>query len=76
MADEFCDTALRTIDDDNVTRLVPEGSWTHPVRPTVEVVQAKEKAVLLRHLRPKRKRKEGYSTLEEEQDDEPGIWKV
>lgn len=43
---------------------------------TVEVFQAKEKAVLLRHLKPKRKRREGYSTLEEEEDDRPGIWKV
>lgn len=43
---------------------------------TVEVFQAKEKAVLLRHLKPKRKRREGYFTMEEEEDDLPGIWKV
>lgn len=43
---------------------------------TVEAFQAKEKAVLLRLLKPKRKRREGYFTLEEEEDDRPGIWKV
>lgn len=43
---------------------------------TVEVFQAKEKAVLLRHLKPKRKRREGYLTMEEEEEDLPGIWKV
>lgn len=43
---------------------------------TVEVVQLEEKAVLLRHLKPKRKRRDGYSTMEEEEEDEAGIWKV
>ncbi|KAK0747051.1 hypothetical protein B0T18DRAFT_326987 [Schizothecium vesticola] len=67
---------LKKGDYDNIFALPMQLKSTMKSDVTVEVVQAKEKAVLLRHLKPKRKRREGYLTMEEEEDDEPGIWKV